>query len=49
MSVMKIELLRWVLTIPDDEEIFIDEDGLSLKATGRDEPYIEIGGEGDDP
>jgi len=44
MSIPVSELRRWLETIPNDEEVGIDDDGLSLQVVGDSQTYLEVGG-----
>ena len=47
MSVTKRELLDWLGTLADDQEIGIDDGGLTLQALDSpdgDAAYLEVGG-----
>ena len=43
MAMTKSRFMEWLATIPDEAELWVHEDGLSLCASGG--PYYEIGGE----
>ena len=43
--ITRIELLRWIKTLPPGTEVWIDEGGLTLRTTGADDAYLEVGGE----
>ena len=47
MSVTKFELKKWLDTLADDQEVGIDEGGLSLQAPESPDgaaAYLEVGG-----
>jgi len=49
MSMSANEVIRWIISLPIDCEIAIDEGGLSLVQVGTNEEiYIEVGGEPED-
>lgn len=49
MAMSKIEVARWLETLPADAEVAIDEGGMCLVEVGTDvEVYCEVGGEPDE-
>ena len=44
MAMSKKNLLDWLSTLPEDDEIYIDEGGSTLKSTKYPHAYYEVGG-----
>jgi hypothetical protein len=44
MAISKLELLNWVSSIPDKNDIAIDDGGLALVVVGNEDIYLEVGG-----
>lgn len=44
MSLEKTELERWLATLPTDDVVFLDEDGLAIHSEMCPAAYLEIGG-----
>lgn len=44
-----VDLLRdWLSSLRDDDELYIDAGGLTIRQIGRSYVYLEIGGEPED-
>jgi len=39
------EVIRWLKTLPADDAVYIDENGLTLLSESDEEAYLEVGGE----
>lgn len=50
MMAMRVsDVQAWLDTLPDDEDVYIDEGGLSLCVCDQPDVYCEVGGyEGED-
>jgi hypothetical protein len=49
MAIKISELKLWLETLDDGNLVWVEEEGLTLKSTGKDyEAYIEVGGETND-
>ena len=44
MSMTVGEVREWLDTLSDDDEVGIDDGGLSLRVVGGEDFYLEIGG-----
>jgi hypothetical protein len=44
MSMLKSEIMDWLESLEDTDEVFIDDGGLCLSVIGNDDVYLEVGG-----